>query len=58
VYIRDSGILHGLLNIKNHEQLAGEDRFPVSENIEAFSLYELAHVLSDRSATVIDRQGM
>ncbi len=130
VYIRDSGILHGLLNIRNHEQLAGhpvvgmrwegfvmenllaalpwraipffyrtavgaeidlviehadgslwaieikrslsakvekgfyiacedlqptrsfvvhagEDRYPVSENIEAISLHELAHVLSD-----------
>ena len=26
---------------------AGEDRYPVSENIEAISLHELAHVLSD-----------
>ena len=130
VYVRDSGILHGLLNIKNHEQLAGhpvvgmswegfvmenllavvpwrsvpffyrtsagaeidlviehadgalwaieikrslsakvekgfyiacedlqparsfvvhagDDRYPVAENIEAISLYELAHLLSD-----------
>ncbi len=26
---------------------AGEDRYPISENIEAISLYELAHILSD-----------
>ena len=47
VYVRDSGILHGLLNIKNHEQLAGHP--VVGMSWEGFVIENLLSVLPWRS---------
>ena len=47
VYVRDSGILHALLNIENHEQLAGHPI--VGMSWEGFVLENLLSVMPGRS---------
>lgn len=48
VYVRDSGICHGLLGVKNHEQLAGHPK--IGASWEGYCIEQILLVAGDRDA--------
>jgi len=63
IYVRDSGLLHALLGIVDYNAVediqpnrsfvvyAGDERYSISEGVEAISVREMTQILLDKSMT-------